>query len=252
MTFGLELVFLAAAGCAAGAVNVVAGGGSFLTLPVLLFAGLPAPIANATNRVGVLAQNIAGVWGFHRHGALDWRWAGWTSLPALGGAAVGAWLALRIPAFAFARILSIAMLAVTLLSLWQSRRARDVGKAESPGAGSPRRAWVMGGFFLAGIYGGFIQAGVGFFILAMTSAAGLNLLRGNAVKLWGVLVMTLLSLVIFSQAGTIDWTRGAALAIGNVAGAAIGVRVAILKGHAWLDRAINITVIVFAILLWTT
>jgi uncharacterized membrane protein YfcA len=246
-----ELALLAGAGLVAGALNVVAGGGSFLTLPLLLFLGLPAAVANATNRVGVLAQNVSGVWGFHRHGALDWRWATLASLPAVAGAGLGAWLSLRVPDFAFTRILSVAMLLITLWSLWRSRGA-------APAAGRPapdmpgQRLFAALGFFVVGVYGGFIQAGVGFFILALTSAAGLDLVRGNAVKVWGVLLMTVLSLVIFAQSGTVDWERGAALGAGNFLGGIVGVRMAVLKGHRWLERVVTATVVLFALLLWTT
>ena len=101
------LAALFAVGLVSGALNVVAGGGSFLTLPVLLFVGLPAGEANATNRLGVLAQNVTGVWGFHRASSLDWRWAKAASVPALAGAALGAWMALQMSDFAFRRLLSV-------------------------------------------------------------------------------------------------------------------------------------------------
>jgi len=243
-----EAAALATAGLVAGTINVVAGGGSFLTLPLLLFLGLPAAVANATNRVGVLAQNVSGVWGYHRHGALDWRWATRASLPALAGAALGAWAAVRVPDFAFTRLLSILMIVITLWSLWRNRAGAPAGRAASHSVhGGP---WVAAGFFATGFYGGFIQAGVGFFILALTSAAGLDLIRGNAVKVWGVLLMTLLSLAIFAHAGTVDWARGAVLGAGNFTGGLIGVRLAVLKGHRWLERVVTATILVFALLLW--
>jgi uncharacterized membrane protein YfcA len=240
------MVLLAAAGLFAGTLNVVAGGGSFLTLPVLLFLGLPAAVANATNRVGVLAQNVSGAWGYHRHGAMDWGFALRASVPAVAGAGLGAWLALGVPDFAFTRILSVAMLAMTLWSVWRSHDRREKRHA----AARPRQAVTMIGFFLVGVYGGFIQAGVGFVILALTSAAGLDLVRGNAVKVLSVLLITVLSLLIFATSGTVDWPRGLALGTGNFVGGLIGVRLAVLKGHRWLERVVTGTVIVFALLLW--
>jgi len=68
---------LAVLGLFVGAVYVIAGGGSFLTLPMLIFLGLPATVANGTNRVGILLQNVGAVWGFHRRQVLDWRWGVW-------------------------------------------------------------------------------------------------------------------------------------------------------------------------------
>lgn len=230
----------------AGALNVIAGGGSFLILPLLLFFGLPASLANGTNRVGVLSQNLGGILGFHRHGAVDWSWAIKASIPALAGAALGVWAALAVPDFAFRRILSVAMVAVTVWSLLNRQR-----KPISPDHLKPATHWfVIVGFFIVGVYGGFIQAGVGFLVLAITSAAGMDLVRGNAVKLLCVMLLTLLSLVVFAGAGQVDWPRGLALGVGNWGGAVIGVRMAVLKGHRWLQQVVTVTVILFAVLLW--
>lgn len=244
--YSLELVALAVAGVVAGALNVIAGGGSFLTLPLLLFFGLPASLANGTNRVGVLSQNLGGVIGFHRHRAIDWPWALKASIPALAGAALGVWAALAVPDFAFRRILSIAMVAVTIWSLVSQGRKPVAAADLKP----PTHWFVVLGFFAVGLYGGFIQAGVGFLVLAITSAAGMDLVRGNAVKLLSVLLLTVLSLVVFAGAGQVDWPRGLALALGNWGGAAIGVRMAVLKGHKWLQQVVTVTVILFAVLLW--
>ena len=82
-------------GSVAGSLNVVAGGGSFLTLPVLILLGLPPTVANGTNRVAVVLQNVGAVWGFSRHGMIDWRYLLWAALPASFGAILGAWAALR-------------------------------------------------------------------------------------------------------------------------------------------------------------
>jgi uncharacterized membrane protein YfcA len=108
------------------------------------------------------------------------------------------------------------------------------------------------GFFLMGIYGGFLQAGVGFLALALTSVAGLDLVRGNAVKVFTVMLLTILSLVVFAGAGQVDWRAGLALGLGNVLGGAVGVRVAVLKGHKWLEHVVTVTIVIFAVLLWVT
>ena len=96
MNGDLGLLLLFGAGCVAGTLNVLAGGGSFLTLPILIFLGLPATVANGTNRVGILVQNVGAVWGFHRKRVLDWRWGLCAAVPAAAGAVLGTWLALRI------------------------------------------------------------------------------------------------------------------------------------------------------------
>jgi uncharacterized protein len=233
-------------GFVAAVINVIAGGGSFLTLPLLIFLGLPASVANGTNRVGVLAQNITAVVGFHRHDVLPLRWALGVSVPALAGAAVGAWAALHVTDLVFRRILASAMLAVTLWTLLNRGSPIDPGRA-------PRRAGhptMLAGFFVTGLYGGFLQAGVGFLVLAVTTTAGFDLVRGNAVKVFAVMLLTLLSLAVFAGAGQVDWPAGLALGLGNLLGGIVGVRVAVRQGHKWLEGAVTVTVIVFAVLLW--
>jgi len=241
-----ELLLLSAAATLAGAVNVVAGGGSFITLSLLLLSGMPAPVANATNRVGVLAQRVSGVWGFHRHGAVDWRWALGSSLPALAGAAVGAWLALIVPPAAFSRLLATAMLAMTGWSLWRQRRPATQA---APGQRwSPLTTTLA--LFGIGLYGGFIQAGIGFLLLAFTSAAGFDLVRGNAIKLLHVLLMTLVALAIFGSAGTVDWVTGLALGAGNFVGGLLGVRAAVRLGHHRIQQVVTVAMVLFAAMLW--
>ena len=106
------------------------------------------------------------------------------------------------------------------------------------------------GFFMVGLYSGFIQAGVGFLTLTITSAAGLDLVRGNAVKVFTTSFLTLLSVAVFAGTGNIHWPIALALAIGNIAGGWVGVRVAVLRGHKWLEGAVAATVILFAMMLW--
>jgi len=241
----VPLLVLFIVGLVSGVLNVVAGGGSFLTLPALLFFGLPAAEANGTNRVGVLAQNLAGVAGFHQSKAMSWRWGLAVSVPALVGAGLGAWWALQMTDLGFRRLLSIAMLAMTL---WTVLRSPTPVKDEH--IGSPWHPGTIVAFFLIGVYGGLIQAGVGFAVLAATSAAGMNLVKGNAVKLLTVLLLTILSLAIFAAGGVVHWVYGLALGAGNVVGALIGVRLAVRQGHVWIQRVVMVTVLIFAVALW--
>lgn len=244
----LGFAALFAIGFVAAVINVIAGGGSFLTLPLLLFLGLPAGVANGTNRVGVLAQNVSAVAGFRRHQVLPMRWALAVSVPALTGAGLGVWAALIVPDLAFRRILSVVMLVMTLGTLLhQSLRGASRTEILHPWH------WTMiAGFFVTGVYGGFLQAGVGFLALAMTSLAGMDMVRGNAVKVFMVMLLTLLSLAVFAGTGHVNWPAGIALAAGNLLGGLVGVRVAVLKGHQWLERVVTATIVIFAVLLWVT
>lgn len=250
---------LFAAGLVSGALNVVAGGGSFLVLPLLIFAGLPPTVANGTNRVAILVQNVGAVWSFDRYRVLDRTLAPWAALPSVAGAVAGSWVALAVGDQAFQRSLAFLMVAVSLWTLWDpiGRRARRRARATAgPEPASPpnldrRGRWLLAaGFFAVGVYGGYVQAGVGFLILAATTLAGLDLVRGNALKVLVVLAYIPLSLAIFAWQGMVDWGLGLVLAAGHLAGALLGVRLTILKGHRWIERVVTIAVIAFAIGLW--
>ncbi len=248
-----ELGFLAlllVAGVVAGALNVVAGGGSFLILPLLILMGLPPTMANGTNRVGILIQNIGAVWGFRRHGLIDGSWVLTAALPATLGAVAGTLVALWIEGETFTRVLAILMVAVTIWTLWD-----PVARAAAARGGAARRAGPIAvglGFAAAGAYGGFIQAGVGFFFLAAAMFAGYDLVRGNALKVFCVLIFTPLSLALFTWKGQVAWLPGLVLGIGSAAGGLAGVHLTVLKGHGWVRGVVTIVVILLAIQLWLT
>lgn len=237
---------LLAAGLFAGTLNVVAGGGSFLTLPLLIFFGLPAAVANGTNRLGVLAQNVSAVWHFHAHDTLEWRWGIWTSVPAVIGAGAGAMAAIHTPDEAFRRILGTVMLFV---AGWTVFATPPTPKARAEPARTPA---IWAGFLAAGFYGGYLQAGVGFLVLALTTRAGLDLVRGNAVKVLTVLLLTLLAFGLFAWHANVQWTMAVALGAGNFAGGYLGVRLALTRGHEWLRRVVLVTTVGFALALWLT
>ena len=237
-------------GLVAGTLNVIAGGGSMLTLPVMIFLGLPPTLANGTNRVAILMQNVGATWGFHRKGLVDYRWLKLAVPPALVGGVVGTWAAMEVGDRAFQQILALVLLGAAAWTIWHPMRPPDMG-----GTGPPERALPRLGFALAfagiGLFGGFIQAGVGFLILAATTVGGLDLVRGNALKIPLVLTFTSLALVLFAVGGLVDWAVGLSLGVGNLIGGQIGVHLAVLKGHAWIRKVVTATLVVFAVrLLW--
>lgn len=240
----LAVPLLFVVGVVTGAINTVAGGGSFLTLPVLIFLGLPAGVANGTNRIGVLMQCGAAAWSFDRDGVLDRRAALWASVPTCFGAAAGTVLAIYISNDDFERVLAFLMLAITLLSFWKPR------PSESPSEDRTRLGILAVSFFGVGVYAGFVQAGVGFLILAATTFAGLDLVRGNAVKMLAVLACTPISLGIFWWNGMVLFWPGFALGLGSVIGALVAARWAVRKGHGPLRIVVSVAVVVFAVLLW--
>jgi uncharacterized protein len=244
----LAYPLLVAAGFVASVINTLAGGGSFLTLPLLIFVGLPAVEANGTNRLAVVAQNIAAVWGFHDRRVLDWRVAWRAALPATAASVLGAWLALHVGDREFRRILALVMVTITLGTLLAPLVARRL--ATRGGASVPRPAWALCVFVVAGFYGGFVQAGVGFLVLAATTLAGLDLVRGNAVKVLVILLVTVVALGMFAWDGKVRWGEGLALSVGSVVGSLVGVRLAIVKGDKWLRSVVTVAILVFAVLLW--
>jgi hypothetical protein len=244
-----ESLALLGVGVVSGALNVLAGGGSFLSLPLLIFLGLPPSVANGTNRIAILVQNMGAVWRFRRHGLVDASWIAIAAVPAAAGALLGTWAAIEIGEELFRRVLAALMVAATLWILWDPIGHRETGEAIDAGGGG-RRVALAAAFFGVGVYGGFVQAGIGFLLVAVATWAGLDLVRGNALKVLVVLGLTPLSLAIFAWSGRVDWAAGLPLAVGHLIGALAGVRLTILKGHAWIKRFVTVTVIAFAIKLW--
>jgi uncharacterized membrane protein YfcA len=140
------------------------------------------------------------------------------------------------------QLLAWLMVALSLASLWSPSPDEQATDRD----GILFRAARTGGFFLVGVYGGFVQAGVGFLLVGLTTLLGLDLVRGNAVKVLVVLPLTLVSLAIFAWHGRVEWGAAAVLAVGYLVGGLLGARWTILKGHQWLRRVVSATILVFA------
>jgi len=245
MTLLTTSLILFLVGLVAGTLNVIAGGGSLLTLPVLIFLGLPPTVANGTNRLAILVESTGAAWGFHRRGLLTNEWLLLAVPPALVGAVLGTLAAVNIGDLSFQRILAVILVGAAAWTFWHPGTHSEETNRDIP-EGTRRYAYAAV-FFLIGIYGGFIQAGVGFLILAATSMAGLNLIRGNALKVIVVLAFTPLALALFAWSGKVDWVMGSALAAGNFLGGLAGVHLQVLKGHKWVRGVVTATIILFAI-----
>ncbi len=220
------VTLLAVTGFLAGGINTVAGGGSNLTLPALMMLGLPADIANGTNRIAVTLQCAVGVAGFDRHQSLDRPAIIPILIPTLIGGVIGAITAALIPNLYLKPVLLITILTMSAVILVKPG-------VIAPPPGTPTRsptqypaAWW--GLFATGLYGGFVQAGVGFILLAAL-AGGLryDLLRANALKMTCTLAFTLVSVGVFVYFDQVSWVPGLILASGNMLGAHLAVKVAI-------------------------
>jgi len=222
------LPLLILAGCASGFLNVMAGGGSMLSLPILLLAGLPAPVANGTLRVAIIVQNLVAIGTFRKHGFADLKKALWLSLFACIGAGGGALIGVRIAGPWFDRIVVITMIAVTLAMLRRRPGMRQKEVEITPA----RRRLGYAALLLSGAWAGFIQVGVGFlFMPTLHRILGMDLVRVNMYKVVIVLPCAILALAIFAWQSEILWLAGLALAVGNGAGGWLGARLTLSRGE---------------------
>jgi uncharacterized membrane protein YfcA len=246
----LTPLLLFGAGLTAGTLNSIAGGGSLLTLPLLIFLGLPPTVANGTNRVAILAMTIGATASFRRRRLISRPWLAAAVPPALLGVLLGTWVAVQIGDLAFQRILAAILVLAAAWTVWHPVKAPRVGDESLPVGGA---LWLLrAAFFLVGAYGGFITAGVGFIVLAVTSAGGLDLVRGNAVKVSVVMAFTLVALPMFAYNGLVDWGMGLILAAGTFTGGLVGVRLQVLKGQGWVRGVVTATIVIFAVRLLIT
>lgn len=239
-------VFAILGGILAGIINTLAGSGSVVTLPILVMLGLPANVANATNRVGVTIQNVVGIATFQQKGRLNLEGGLWYVVPSLPGAVLGAWIAANLGQqqmnYAIG-IVMVIMLFVVLLNPQQWLRQHSEVKEGRPSI------WILLVFFGIGVYGGFIQAGIGVFILtALVMGVGYNLAHANAIKLMIVLAVTLVALAVFMYQDLVVWPIGLLMAVGQSIGAWAAATYAVTAKNAniWVRRLL-IAVIVFSI-----
>jgi uncharacterized membrane protein YfcA len=249
LTFGLFGLFgLFVAGVVAGFLNTLAGGGSLLTLPALMLLGLPAEIANGTNRLAIVAQSSAGVVGFHRAGKLPTEAIGPMLLPTSVGTVLGAVVASRMPSAVLEWVLLGTLAAMAVVLTVAPKAAAPAPGAEAPHRLADRPAgWL--GLFVAGLYGGFVQAGVGFVLLwVLGGLLRYDLVRGNALKAVCTSVFGLLSLAVFVAAGQVAWLPAVVLAAGTTTGAMLSVRFALSAPGAirWIVLATVLAAVVAA------
>lgn len=227
-------------GLVAGVINTLAGGGSLITVPLLVFFGLPATVANGTNRIGVLFQNLTAIWRFRRGGLDGLRDAAPILAPVLVGSLTGAAVASRMSPDAFRQIFGVAMIGLLPLMLSKSP---DRSRAEAP----PRSAIANAAIFFAiGLYGGAIQAGVGLFLMAALARSGLDLVRANAIKVVVIAALTVIAVPVFVLQDQVHWPFAAALVVGFALGGELGARAALAGGERLIRGVLVVAVIAMA------
>lgn len=244
----LEPILIVVAGIFAGFLNVVAGGGSLITLPLLIFLGLPPTIANGTNRIAILAQNSFSVAKFNQKGVGSYPYSLYLGLSALIGSTLGAFLVVDIDEVVFKRILSIVMICVAFLILFNTK-ASELAKGEK--MEFKNQMWGVISFFFIGIYGGFLHAGIGFIIiLALTKLNGFSLVKTNSIKVTVALVYTIAAVGVFIYKDAINWKYALVLAVGNSIGGYLGTVFSVSRGDKWIKGILLVTIVVLAVKLW--
>jgi len=245
----LNWTILTLVGIIAGFLNTVAGGGTLISLPVLILMGLSGSVANATLRVGILAQNISAVGGFMSKGIkLPIPYVIYLAIVSLAGGWIGARLAADVPDHLFNRILAVIMVLVVLSIVFDRKPSVDI---QAEDLSWKRQALGIMGFLALGIYGGFIQAGIGFLVIALlTHLHHFPLARTNFIKVFVAILYTGVAVITFALAGKILWVEGIILAFGQAIGAWFGSRWSVKAGDRWVKRVLLVAVLILVVRLW--
>ena len=250
---GVHELFAFGAAVAAGAVNSVAGGGTLISFPTLLWLGVPSITANATNAVALWPGSLGSAWGYRRElrGA-DPRVYGLV-VPSLAGGIAGAVLLYRTPTDVFDRLVPILILFATLLFMAQEPIQRRFGFALSqlsttapsqpptivPSHVSYWLSWAMGFQLLVAVYGGYFGAGIGILMLAALSLMGhTDIHQMNGLKNLLAVGINGVAAIYFLFANLVSWPDAAVMAVGAVVGGIGGAGVARRVGRVVVRRVV--------------
>ncbi len=241
----IEVTILITSGLFVGFINTLAGGGTIISLSLLMFLGLPADVANGTNRIAVIFQNIVAVSEFKKHKVLDLKKGIYMGIPTALGAIAGAFIAIDLDKKTIEYAIAFIMLLMLFFIFYKPDRWLK-GKVSLQEKKLTPMQMIL--YFFIGVYGGFIHVGVGYFLIAMVVVgSGYDLVKGNALKNLIVLIYVPFSLVIYMISGHVNYKYGLIHAIGNMIGAYIATRFAFRKGANFV-RWIMLSVIVISIL----
>lgn len=240
-----ELALLILAGFASGWINVIAGGGSLLTVPVMVFMGLPGPVANGTNRIAIIVQSVSAIGAFFSKGLSDFRLSASLAAAASIGAYFGARAGVALDGPAFNRTVAAVMFGVMILMATGEDKTKP-----RPDASAKAKNLVLGHLLMigAGLWGGFIQIGVGFLMMPILyRVMGLDLVRVNMHKVFIALIFTTVAFLVFASEVNIVWEAGAALALGTAFGGWMGAHATIEKGEKFIKRALIVVLAAMAV-----
>ena len=238
----LVILLLFGVGTISGFINIMAGGGSTLTLPVLIFLGLDASLANGTNRIGLLFQNVSGVLSFNKENVSQLKLSIKLSLFTLPGAIIGAFFATKIDDLLFQKILGIVMIGIVITMMVPHSKEYIEEKITG------KVPWLIYPIMFAlGFYGGFIQVGIGFLLMiSLHRVLRMSLLYVNLHKVFIVLMYTIPVLLIFAFTGNVNWFYGLSLAAGTSLGAWWSAKIAVKRGEKVIKIILVIAIIIMS------
>lgn len=218
-----QIALLAFGGVVAGTVNSIAGGGTLLTVPLLVLAGVPGNAANGSNRLGVITSSAAAALEFRRKGVRDSKTLLSVLGPIIAGSLLGSLVVSQLSDTAFERFFAILMVPILILSV------------RKPVIREDREGWPLWltilVFFGIGIYGGAFQAGIGLLVIVALSRAGLDLVTANSVKVLVTLAVSVVALPVFISQGFFELAPALTLAAGFALGGALGANVSVRGGE---------------------
>lgn len=240
----LSSVLLFSIGAIAAVINVNAGGGSSLTLPALIFLGLDSATANGTNRIAILMQNLSSVYTFKKANYEQFNLSMKVSLITLPGAVLGAIVAIKISDELFNSILGIIMIAITLTIIFPTSQPKVNDDTENKKITIP----LFLTFVIVGFYGGFIQIGIGFILMAiLNKMMHFSLIYVNMHKVFIVFILTMPALLIFILSGNVNWYWGISLGLGNALGGWWGTKHSIKKGDKFIKAVLSIAILIISL-----
>jgi hypothetical protein len=237
-------IVIAAAAFTAGLINSIAGGGTLVSFPALVWLGRNPVLANATSTVALWPASLAGVFGFRRELKGGLRWILLLGAPSLAGGMLGAFLLLRTPPNTFARLAPYLVLFATLLMTVQEPLSRRLRPVDAEGA-KPSRAWWAGAIvfqFFVGVYGGYFGAGIGILMLAALGLLGFtDIHRMNGLKNFFAICIIGVAALYFIASGAVNWVDVLVMTLAAIAGGYSGARLAYKLGRRFVRLAVIVT-----------
>jgi len=241
----IKLIIILFTGLAAGFINVNAGGGSFLTIPVLIFTGLPPAVANGTNRIALTFASMISTHNFRKKGYFEWKLSLWFGIPMTIGAVIGSFISINLPDELYTTILAVMIIMVITIVIINPQRFI---KSNTIKISTKNRILGTVIFFILGIYAGIVQAGVGFLMItSLIFLTGYSLVKINSLKVLIAMTYMLLTLAVFIFSGNINWIYALVLSVGNGTGALIGTHFAVKHGDKWIRIIMIIAALIMAL-----